>query len=744
MTLSFLTPLMLAGAALIAVPIVLHLIMRRQPKHVVFPAMRFIQRREEANRRQLRLRHLLLLLLRCMAIVLLALALARPTVKSAGFGVDQEAPVAAALVFDTSPRMNYQHENKTRLAAAQETALWLLPQLPPESEVAVVESGAIAPTFAVDPTAARKRIERLTTTAGAQAWLDLVESALQLVNDSTKERKEVYLFTDLAQTAWPAESANRLKLKLDEYDEVALYVIDVGVEDPRNFALGDVKLSSETIAKNSPVRLEANLNRRGPNDERSVALYVADEAGQLQKRDEKSFTWLSDQAQSAEFTLPGLPEGTHQGMLSIIGDDALDADNVRYFTVDVRPPWRVLIAAPEPIEIRAGFLRDAIAPPLWRTTGQARFDVTVIGFDKLLEAELQEYAAVCLLDPPPLEPAVWETLQKYVEHGLGLTIWLGRNAADLERFNQPAAQQVLPGKLLRQARWSGELFLSPPDLEHPTLRGFRSRGSQVPWAAFPVEKYWQFDELDDGVNIIVPYSNGKPALVEQAIGKGRVLTTTTPISDPASDPEWNMLVAGFENWPIMVLSTEMMLYAVGSTESRFNYSAGDTAVVHVDEKQRLMVFTLRTPQDLNIPLTVDQKQGTITVSTTTAVGNYELRAGASVGGISKGFSVNLPAAATALDRVEPAQLDTMLGEERYRLARNRDEITRDVSLGRVGVELYPGLILAVALILGLEHVLANRFYRRDTSVAMEPQRPASLVQEPPAQQTPGRRMAATT
>src|SRR3972149_1759256 len=81
MSLSFLTPLMLAGAALVAAPIILHLVMKQQPKHLVFPALRFIQRREDANRRQLRLRHLLLLLLRCCAIVFLALAMARPSLR---------------------------------------------------------------------------------------------------------------------------------------------------------------------------------------------------------------------------------------------------------------------------------------------------------------------------------------------------------------------------------------------------------------------------------------------------------------------------------------------------------------------------------------------------------------------------------------------------------------------------------------------------------------------------------------
>ncbi len=211
--LTFLTPWLLAGAALVAVPIVLHLIMRRQPKHLVFPALRFIQLREEANRRQLRLRHLLLLLLRCAAVVLLALALARPSLKSAGFIGDQEAPIAAALIFDNSVRMDYQHENKTRIGAAQEIAEWLLPQLPRDSEIAVVERSSLAPAFAVDTAAARQRVQKLTSVAAAQPWLEVVESAMQLVNKSEKERKEVYLFTDLAQSSWPADAARAVQVE---------------------------------------------------------------------------------------------------------------------------------------------------------------------------------------------------------------------------------------------------------------------------------------------------------------------------------------------------------------------------------------------------------------------------------------------------------------------------------------------------------------------------------------------------
>ena len=139
----FVNPLLLAGTALVALPIVLHLMMRRKPRWVEFPALRFVRRRHDTNRRQLRLRHLLLLLLRAAIIALVAMALARPSLRVAG-GVlgGQRAPVAAAVVIDTSKRMDYRHENRTRLEAAKELALWLLAQFPPESQVAVITSHA--------------------------------------------------------------------------------------------------------------------------------------------------------------------------------------------------------------------------------------------------------------------------------------------------------------------------------------------------------------------------------------------------------------------------------------------------------------------------------------------------------------------------------------------------------------------------------------------------------------------------
>ena len=60
---AFLTPALLGGILLIAVPIILHLVMRRQPQKLQFPALQFVRKRQQANQRRLNLRHWLLLAL---------------------------------------------------------------------------------------------------------------------------------------------------------------------------------------------------------------------------------------------------------------------------------------------------------------------------------------------------------------------------------------------------------------------------------------------------------------------------------------------------------------------------------------------------------------------------------------------------------------------------------------------------------------------------------------------------------
>ena len=92
------------------------------------------------------------------------------------------------------------------------------------------------------------------------------------------------------------------------------------------------------------------------------------------------------------------------------------------------------------------------------------------------------------------------------------------------------------------------------------------------------------------------------------------------------------------------------------------------------------------------------------------MGNYRLQAGGS-GGENLGFSVNYAPEQTQLDRLTDKELAELFGPVKFRLARTREQIDRDISMGRVGRELFPPLILIVAIVLGLEMLVANRFYK---------------------------------
>src|SRR5262249_23695136 len=104
---TFIHPLLLGGLAAVGVPILLHLLMRQKPKHVLFPAFRFLQQRAKTNQRKLRLRHLILLALRMFLLALICLALARPRMFSDRVGFGQNQAINAVILFDTSPSMDY-------------------------------------------------------------------------------------------------------------------------------------------------------------------------------------------------------------------------------------------------------------------------------------------------------------------------------------------------------------------------------------------------------------------------------------------------------------------------------------------------------------------------------------------------------------------------------------------------------------------------------------------------------------
>lgn len=789
------------GALLLAVPVLLHLLMQPKPKLITFPAMRFVQQMQRTNQRSLQLRHWLLLALRCLLLLAVAAAFARPSTSSAAFGdwlgvgaglvlaglcglllafalignkpanlplaavvgvilliallwtgyaliaatgksrgnllTDRQTPVAAAVIVDASPSMQYRFENATLLQKAQQEGRWIIEQLPRESRIAVIRNDGQSPFFSVDPGAARKRLNVMETSYAEQPLPETIESAIEFLKDTAEERKEIYVLSDLTAAGW-LSSGQTLRQLLEDHQDISLYLIDVGVEEPNNLALDQLELQSSSVPAQGAVALTARVRAVGPGGSVVTRLVLEQpDPSRPVRRDGK--TLLPEEFWSRASTVELSPNGEasvnlalqdnfepgiHHGWLELEASDSLAVDNRLYFTVEVRPAWKVLVCHPD--NVNPGNLVDALA--IGEDESGALYDVKVIPQRELAQEFLDDYNAVFLLDPGPVSDPLWKILETWVAGGGGLGIFLGPNAGSGSQpdgsFQSEAAAAVLPGRAERLWRSRGEeatgdpIVLAPENLVHPVLKPFRPWETLGIWQPFPVYRHWELEAVSDPqVEIIARFNNGIAALLERRIGEGVVVCMTTPVTEPANRSIagrqiWNDLFnsAGGEVWPAWLLVTSVSAWLSSGTRDRLNLVSGQTATLHNDRDSMPVEYRLFSPRDEE-PVRVMASDNLLRYKFTDVPGTYRLK-GQFEGPVLRGFSVNLPAAATDLQRLPAEQLDRILGEDRYQLANQREELQNQQGMTRMGQEFYPILALAMSLVLALELIMSNRFYKK--------------------------------
>jgi hypothetical protein len=195
----FLSPLWLLAGLAVAVPLAIHLMRRRTGARVDFPAVRWLARAEREHSRSLRLRNLLLMLLRVAAVLLLALAAARPVARLFGAGMSH-APTALAIVLDnslsTSAVVNghpvLEDLKQSAVAAASRATgddrLWLL-----------TADGTV---LGGSPSAVKSAIARVPSLAGAGSVEAAVRRAAALVASAPLAGRAIAIVTDGQATTW--------------------------------------------------------------------------------------------------------------------------------------------------------------------------------------------------------------------------------------------------------------------------------------------------------------------------------------------------------------------------------------------------------------------------------------------------------------------------------------------------------------------------------------------------------------
>ncbi|HBE67940.1 MAG TPA: hypothetical protein DDW52_07305 [Planctomycetaceae bacterium] len=779
---SFLHISLLAGLVAVSVPVMLHLFGNRQPKQVVFPALRFVVQTARKQSSSWRLRHFLLLLLRCLLIAIMALAIARPRVHSAmlgsmiGVGIvltiaaiatliaaaawvgrrpltvrwaatliavllwiggglwcaisltrgpavpggDQSAPVAAAIVIDTSPTMRYVSAGKQRIANARELVKWLLGELPPESRVGIL-AGAPVAALSLDPAAAMTTVDLVDASGSATDLVGRIRAAVELVSASELERKEVYVVSDLTLPAWEQANGGLAEALKQVRGEVLVQVVDVGDQDAVNWGLGDPQLDATAAIVGSDVTVTTTVTLPEAADEDSAIVELYQEAidptlpvlqsdkGTLRKAAEKVIDRQvvelgAQRSAQVEFNLRNLAAGSNNFRIKLVHEDPLKIDNERFVSIAVEPPQPTLVVAQEP---RLGQLLTALVNPFAADQEQLAEEIS---YAALSDARLESYKVVCLYDPPQLSAGAVDKLYRHTAAGGGLLTILGPSAktagGDLSR--------ILPGVLKNVGqRDDNRRFFQVATPTHPVLAELSQWSDSADWSRLLVFSNWEFESLNEGAFAILTYSDSQqPALTSHAIGRGLALTLTTPIPEPETrDRElWNLLWVSESPYLSFGLLVGAINHLSGFEAGGSTQVAGRSVTLSNDLSRWPAKYSFYASHFGEVrKLTADEEVGELTVPKLEQPGFYWLR-GQLSGPVLRTLSANVPAAATQLDRLSEQDLDSALGEDNYRLATNRSEITSSIGQARFGRELFPLFMLVVAALFLAEQAMSNRFY----------------------------------
>src|SRR5216117_4446030 len=98
-------PWMLAALAAVGLPVLIHFLTRARPRRIAFPPFKFLIEACAGQQAVHRLRTILLLTLRTLAVLALVLLFARPFLKPSGAANAAEATRRVALVLDASLSM---------------------------------------------------------------------------------------------------------------------------------------------------------------------------------------------------------------------------------------------------------------------------------------------------------------------------------------------------------------------------------------------------------------------------------------------------------------------------------------------------------------------------------------------------------------------------------------------------------------------------------------------------------------
>lgn len=685
---TFLTAgLAIAGATAMVIPIIIHLLSRQRRKPIEWAAMRFLYEAFRKHRRKLQVQQLLLLLTRCLIVLLLGAALARPVLDGAGI-FDAAGGRTVYFVIDNGLVSGVELDgDRTALDQHVQQAVEIIRSLDASDRVGVMTAAQPASVLLSPPSTDHRGVMNMlramepidSATDFAGAFRSLRRSLDEM--DAAGERVFIYVLSEFRAGSAALDSALPGSLR-DLEDRITLLAAEPAETTTSNVQVRSIDPVRHVIlpgAVDGSEQVTVRVGRQGAVLDRDVTRVRLRCEG-LPAIEPRTVNWEPGQTEaSVDFRLnvEGMRDRTLT-LTAIIDDDALFADNRRSALIETRTKLRIVM-----LDRRAfGFepTVDRFSSARWMRRALEPYDggpVEVVDVEPAAMDVSDLRTAEIVIAPRPdlITDSGWDMLDEFVAEG-GIVIvsppgemnvhqWIER-MTEAMRLSWRIALEVEEhedGLFLDDSQPRSEVYtLIVGDMEELVRPIVASRSLLVDREQSQVQTLLRFE--DDRPLLIL----GSPSrdeeihdLAEQAAADAGLVAMFTV----ALELNWTNLPAK----PLMVpMMHELVRQGAGLVRSRQQFTAGAqpslagyrTAVELVGpDDASILLDDERRPGE---PLTqagayavrdgASQRLGTILVNVDPRAGRTDAQSSSAV--MSWLSDTAVPGAWAMLDREDPA------------------------------------------------------------------------------------------
>lgn len=706
---TFLNPLLLIAAVGVSLPILAHLLNRYQVKQTDWAAMQFLNRSVRVRTRQLRLRDLLLLLMRCLAVLLIVFALARPATNSVGgFGLIGEERAGVVIALDASYSMSHSDGNTTRFQRAVERVNVIRDHIQPGDPVTLVllggENRVILRNVAYDAERFSAVLEGLRTSPETLD-LDSVPKHLEaLVKDLDAQHKEVYVVSDTQTQDW-SRMPNQLRGALKTMGERASFFLVPVTGGDDNLAVTELDLVSGDLRKGTVARYQATVRNCGTSPASNVEVLCRVDGVQI---DSKRIPLIPPgSSETVSLFVPFYNAGPKR-ITAEIGDDALATDNVRRTVAVVRERISVVC-----VDGSTGDGGALIMAALLARAGGAEHENYVVQTVQwpAFPENLEQTDVIVLSDVPEITSEQARQLSHFVRMGNGL-VWFAGEQVKINAWNKilgVESDALLPAKLgsmvdTRDALDVGKpLSHSMPD--HTVCRPLQS----LPEDLLNETRFLKRLSVEPSESSFVLLSLAgvdSPILLEQSLGRGHVFMFTT-----SAQTTWNNMA----HTPVFPMLMQQIVTYLAGREFEQPRTVGDSlSLTYVEQPDASdAVFDTPSEQTITVPVREHRNQYVALLEKSREAGFYIARVSVQSPGMPVAVNVDTRESNVAC-LTEPELIESLQGTG-ITVSATDAELSANIATARTGRSSWRFFMIAGLLFLVAESLLADRTLRRNRS-----------------------------